>query len=501
MTKQQPIERLKIMADASPATFPRIGVFIADCRDVEELSAAVERIPRDLRGILASIYVHFELPGERADELDRELAKRPGWEKVTVLRSVRDYGYGGNRKIGLKYAIEQGFDFVAVLPAAEKAGAQELPLLLEAAVFEKAGLVHGASGQVAARGWGVRARDRLANFTLNLDLPDWHSGLRCYAVDALKRVPFDLNSNRRRFDSQLLIQIKSLGEKIREVDLSHVYRAIGGPGVERVESSHPFRSALLYRLHQLHLYRHGRWLVDRGVHYTFKKSPLGSHRQILAAIPENSSVLDLGCSHGLLAHELAKKGCRVVGVDRLPREKVKLPYDQYVQADLDQVTVDLPYGRDFDVVIISDVIEHLKHRRGVMESVRRHLREDGRLILSTGNVAIWFYRISLLIGRFEYGPRGILDETHVRLYTRATFRRLVRQSGFEIVRESFTPLPFELIFETRADSWFIRFLDRCYHALARWSPEVFAYQFIVEARVARLEAGEAPIWPRSKERH
>jgi SAM-dependent methyltransferase len=184
----------------------------------------------------------------------------------------------------------------------------------------------------------------------------------------------------------------------------------------------------------------------------------------------------------------------VVGVDRLPPAEVKLPYERYHQADLDAELV-LPYDREFDVVILSNVIEHLARRERVMDVVRRHLREEGRLIVSTGNVAIWFYRVSLLLGRFEYGPRGILDQTHVRLFTLATFQRLLRQSGFEIVRRAFTPLPFELIFETRADSRFIRLLDRAYYALTRIWPAMFAYQFILEARIARLETGEAPVWP------
>ena len=93
--------------------------------------------------------------------------------------------------------------------------------------------------------------------------------------------------------------------------------------------------------------------------------------------------------------------------------------------------LDLPLGREFDYVVIADVIEHLRHRQQLLRGARRFLVEGGRLIISTPNIALWFYRLSLLVGRFEYGPRGILDETHVHFFTRATFRReVVKRSRF-----------------------------------------------------------------------
>ncbi len=476
MTTATPLERILTLARAANA-WPRVAVYLADCPDRRALEAAVERIPGELRAVLAAIYVYFDLSAEEARELGQELSGRAGWEKVTVVRAVRDYGYGGNRKVGLTFALESGFDLVAVLSAGDDLGPDGLARLLLPALESGAALVRGARS-----GSRLTLGESVANFVLNLRLRDWHGGPRVCHVAALRRVPFLLNDDDASFDAQLTVQIKSLGERLAEVALPAL--SAGGPETDALAT------ACSYRLHQLHLRRHGRWLVHRGENYTFKKSPYSSHRRILDTVPAGSSVLDLGCSQGLLAHELEKKGCRVVGVDRLPAAQVRLPYAQYHQADLD-AELQLPYGREFDVVIVSDVIEHLLHRELVIAAVRRHLREEGRLIISTGNVAIWFYRVSLLLGRFEYGPRGILDETHVRLFTQATFERLVRQAGFEIVRRHYTPLPFELVFETRADSWFIRALDRAYHGLARLWPAMFAYQFVLEARIARLEPDEA----------
>jgi hypothetical protein len=102
-------------------------------------------------------------------------------------------------------------------------------------------------------------------------------------------------------------------------------------------------------------------------------------------------------------------------------------------------------------------------------------------------VALWFYRLSLLIGRFEYGPRGVLDETHVHLYTRASFRRTIEKAGFHVLRERVTALPFEVVFESTGRSRLIRSMSRAYHALARLWPTLFAYQFILEAEITTLD--------------
>jgi SAM-dependent methyltransferase len=138
-------------------------------------------------------------------------------------------------------------------------------------------------------------------------------------------------------------------------------------------------------------------------------------------------------------------------------------------------------------VVCSDVIEHLRQRETLLRSVRRFLKEDGRLIISTPNIALWFYRLSLLVGRFEYGPRGVLDRTHVHLFTRATFRRAVERAGFHVLRERVTALPFEVVFESTGRSRLVGALARAYWMLARLWPELFAYQFILEAEITTLD--------------
>ena len=249
-------------------------------------------------------------------------------------------------------------------------------------------------------------------------------------------------------------------------------------------------SALDYRLHQVHWSRRGRYLVDENVHYTFKRSRTGSHMQIVDAIRPHSRVLDLGCSQGLLAKPLSEKDVRVTGVDTDTEHAVSPHLEAYHCRDL-ETPFELEEGRVFDYVVVSDVIEHVMNRMQLLRSVRRYLKPDGRLLISTPNIAIWFYRLSLFVGRFEYGPRGVLDETHVHLFTRASFRREVERGGFRVLSERVTALPFEVVFQSTGKSRFVRAASHVYHWAARAWPEMFAYQFLIEAEVTTLLDGDA----------
>jgi SAM-dependent methyltransferase len=362
-----------------------------------------------------------------------------------------------------------------------------LPALLHAAL----GLGHRAV--FAARPLGRQPAllaERLArswhNHVLGLRLRDPGSGYRLLSRSALERIPFQLDADDRRFDAQIAIQHRALGVPIHEVLLSEAWseRPPGAAGIaDWLRCAAP---PLDYRLHQLHATRRGRYFVDLGAPYTLKRSPTGSHVQIVDAVAPGSRVLDLGCSQGLLAAPLRAKGVRVTGVDARRSSRLATELDAYHERDLER-PLELPTGRVFDYVVVSDVIEHVNNRGELLRSVRRYLEPGGRLLISTPNVALWFYRLSLLVGRFEYGPRGVLDESHVHLYTRATFRREVEKAGFHVLSERVTALPFELVFESTGRSRLLRTVARAYHALARLWPELFAYQFLIEAEITTLD--------------
>jgi hypothetical protein len=81
---------------------------------------------------------------------------------------------------------------------------------------------------------------------------------------------------------------------------------------------------------------------------------------------------------------------------------------------------------------------------GTAAAVRLAARDlgQGRLLLSTPNIANWAMRLSLLFGRFRYTDWGILDRTHTHLFTRKTLRECLEAAGYRITSFDFTvPVP------------------------------------------------------------
>jgi hypothetical protein len=66
----------------------------------------------------------------------------------------------------------------------------------------------------------------------------------------------------------------------------------------------------------------------------------------------------------------------------------------------------------------------------LLRQLRDHLLPEGVLIVSVPNFAHWYPRARVATGRFGYDRRGILDETHLRFFTRRSFQRLALRSGW-----------------------------------------------------------------------
>ena len=134
-------------------------------------------------------------------------------------------------------------------------------------------------------------------------------------------------------------------------------------------------------------------------------------------------------------------------------------------------------GDDFDVIVAADIIEHLSRPGQVLRDMCRVLRPGGQVMLSVPNFAHWYPRTRVALGIFGYDRRGILDETHLRFFTRATLRRLVRASGYDVVEERLTGLPLRAISES--DGPRIRIARKIDAALVCARPTLFGYQNIL----------------------
>jgi SAM-dependent methyltransferase len=194
------------------------------------------------------------------------------------------------------------------------------------------------------------------------------------------------------------------------------------------------------------------------------------------------AVLDLGFGAGLLARRI-RPVCRYLAGVELDPEAAKegAPFfDQPVTGDLlDGISG--PWKETFDVIVAGDILEHLPRPEVLLDSLKPLLKPGGVLLLSLPNVANVTVRLGLLFGRFTYAPRGILDRTHLRFFTRATGRTLLEESGFRVTSVDVTAMPLELALPALGRPPLAGLARATALAAARLWPTLFGYQFVYEA--------------------
>jgi hypothetical protein len=146
-------------------------------------------------------------------------------------------------------------------------------------------------------------------------------------------------------------------------------------------------------------------------------------------------------------------------------------------------------GRQYDRVLLLDVLEHLKNPERILRQSRGTLKPDGLLIVSVPNVANITVRLALLFGRFNYQERGILDRTHLRFFTRRTARAMLKGEQYEILEERTSIMPLELILGLSPENPLLRALNFTLRAATRLFRGILGYQIMLVARPSSAKAG------------
>lgn len=412
---------------------------------------------------------------------------------TTILTNPVNQGYGGNVKLGMRYAVVNDFDAVCLIHGDGQYPPEVLPEFVRPLLAGEADAVFGSRMMVpgdALKGGmplykyvGNKILTRLENALLGTALSEFHSGLRLYSRRALERIPFHLNSNDFHFDTEIIIQLHFAGLRIREFAIPTRY----GEEVSHVNGLKyawdVMTQALLAQMQRLSLvYQRKYDVAPKGreaLYHIPKMTFTAAHRRAVDSIPAGARVLDIASGDGLVGEALAAKGCAVTGLDRHPPPPER-GYAAFHALDLDRDPLPVAYG-DFDIVLMLDVIGHLREPERFME--RLHARMKGgigtRLIVTSGNIGFLYNRLQLLFGHFNYGKRGILDASHTRLFTFQSLPRLLEEAGFQVERVQAVPAPFELALGDTALARLLTALDR---VLVRLSRGLFGFRIAVEAK-------------------
>lgn len=221
----------------------------------------------------------------------------------------------------------------------------------------------------------------------------------------------------------------------------------------------------------------------------------GREKLIEAEIGKGNRILDLGCAEGPYAHLFAGRN-ESYGFDDCPK-RLLLNENNALDKGYNALVVGnglaLPFpDASFDIVICTEVVEHVTETRQLVNEINRVLKKEGKLILSTPNLVSLGNRLGLVFGKgLKFNTFGFLktgfyplvpwreggitekqcsfssirypeQPLHVRFFTLESLRKFLNQCGFKVEKEvglDLTPTRFDpflcKIFKNWADDLFV----------------------------------------------
>ena len=203
------------------------------------------------------------------------------------------------------------------------------------------------------------------------------------------------------------------------------------------------------------------------------------HSYALQMTGHGHRVLEVGCSVGHVTEHLVAAGNTVVGVeiDAEAAEAARGFADRVHVVDLDVTPLSEVEQNEFDVIIFGDVLEHLRRPGRTLRDACSLLARGGRVIISVPNVAHIDVRLMLLEGRWDYQQTGLMDDTHLRWFTKTSLRELLNHAGLVAIRLERVRIGrfgSDIVFDhERSRSDAIAFIEA--------DPEAYTFQYVVEA--------------------
>lgn len=193
--------------------------------------------------------------------------------------------------------------------------------------------------------------------------------------------------------------------------------------------------------------------------------------KFLSQLKTGGKLLDVGCGPGFLLAEAKAQGWRVQGVDLSSWAKDTAMERFGVEVFRGDLSEAKFHDKSFDTVVMNDVIEHLEDPKACLREVRRVLKNDGVLYLSTPDIdSAW----SRLLRAKWWG----INKYHLSYFSRETLEKMFYETGFKSVRYGSYPRVFSW------DYWVKRL--SAYPSFVRWGPEFVSRTFGLGERLLRV---------------
>ncbi len=204
--------------------------------------------------------------------------------------------------------------------------------------------------------------------------------------------------------------------------------------------------------------------------------------KILEEIKSNSKILEIGCSTGYFTKILKEKyNCAVdcIEIDKEAAKKAERYCNKIVIADIESLNFSENFDKNYyDIIILADVLEHLKNPENILEKIRDYLKDDGILLISIPNITHASIALNILDGKWEYKPIGLLDNSHLRFFTKQSFLNLLEEKGYcplKIKRVIINP------WDTEFKTSYEKYPKEVISYIEKSNPDYNTYQFVIKA--------------------
>jgi len=479
---------------------PSIAIFIIAYQAASTLISAYKRIPASLKRKAKEIYCFDDCSDDNTYYAGLGYKHANNIKNFVLYKNPKNLGYGGNQKKGYNYALNKNYDIVVMLHGDAQYAPEKIPILIDPFLKddgEEIGMVMGSrmlgdplkGGMPIYKFFGNKILTFLENLILGTNLSEFHSGYRAFNLNALKEIPFNKCSNDFHFDTEIIIMMLQAGYKIVEVPIPTYY----GPGSKSHVNVFKYGldcliAVINYRLSQLGIKKDSKFdfLPCIESNYQLKTDPQSSHVKIANLIRKMGArkVLDVGCGNGFTLRALGEKWRgTITGIDidkTLTNSASLKKYRSFISLDINKNDVSKEVSKDyFDLVVLADILEHLKNPQRVLNQVTKVVIPNGYIVVSIPNpdfIPVKILRI--LFPKFRMS-RGPLDKTHLHFFNIDQTKKILANEGLKIKEIQTTTFPFSFIIPNIFKNNLETFLIKINSLLITLSNRLFGYQFVI----------------------
>jgi GT2 family glycosyltransferase/2-polyprenyl-3-methyl-5-hydroxy-6-metoxy-1,4-benzoquinol methylase len=212
-----------------------------------------------------------------------------------------------------------------------------------------------------------------------------------------------------------------------------------------------------------------------------------SHTKILELVGKGGHVLELGCASGYMTRYMKEElNCRVVCIE-IDEDAASLaaPFcEKMVVGDVETLDFKEAGLNDrYDIIIMADILEHLKDAQGLLAKLRKYLAPGGFLLISIPNGAHGSVALEFLDGKVQYRDTGLLDNTHLHFFDKDNFTRMMDTAGYlvsHLDRVIVHPK------DTEIGTQWEKYPRQVTAYIEKVNPEFQTYQFIIKAFAATV---------------